>query len=281
MSENIRYEGENYLYFHTSTIPKCGTFHPHTHTGYEIYIYLCGNAEYIIESKIFSMKPYDIFVTKSDEVHQVKHLSKEKYERVVFQFNDEFLEKNNCQSYCKVLQNRTCDTDNMISPSSFEKKHLADCISRIEKYIGYAEKFSDTIVKCSLIELIHIINTIKSDNIKVTRNNNIGLIIDYINENLTKDIKLDDIASHMFMSKYHICRIFKEHMGISIMKYITSKRIKQVQHMYSEGMSLTLACANAGFASYSSFYKAYYKETGKSPKNDIENYNLFTDIELQ
>ena len=280
-SVNIGIRGTDYLYSHMSMEPQFKDFKLHTHKGYEIYIFLSGNAEYIIESKTFPMKPYDIFVTKNDELHQVKHLSYERYERIVIEINDDFLAENDCISYGYVLQNRQSDTDNIISPNSSGKMRLIDCIGRTERYIKESYKFNDTIVKCSIIELMHIINTIKSDSVKVKRNDNISSIINYINDNLSKDIKLDDIARYMYMSKYHICRVFKEHTGITIKKYITNKRIKLVQNLYADGISLTSACTNAGFSSYSSFYKAYFSETGKSPKSDIENYNLFNDIELQ
>ena len=281
MPKNIIFEKDNYYYSHCTMIPSYKDFKLHTHNGYEVYIYLGGDAEYIIESKTFPMAPYDIFVTKNDELHQVRHITKTKYERIVIQFGDDFLEENNCISYRKALKYRNSDTDNMISPTSKERMNIIDCVSRIEKYIADSTEFSDTIVKCTIIELLHIINTIKSDKVNVKRNNNISAIIDYINNNLSSDIKLDDIANHMFMSKYHICRIFKNYTGITINKYITGMRLKCVQKLYSEGHSLSSACELAGFSSYSNFYKAYYSETGKSPKKDIENYNLFNDIELQ
>ena len=281
MGFNVDIKGENYNYGHKIFIPDFKDFKLHTHKAYEIYIYIAGNAEYVIESKIFPMKPYDIFITKSDEPHQVRHLVKDKYERIVIELNDNFFEENNCAEYKNILENRQSDTDNMISPDSADKIRLMDSIARIEKYINETEKFSDTIVKCSIIELLHIINTIKGKNVKFKSNNNINEIISYINENLTNDMKLDDIATHMFMSKYHICRIFKEHTGLTVNKYITNKRIKLVQDLYANGDSLTDACSKAGFSGYSSFYKAYMTETGKSPKKDIENYNLFNDIKIQ
>lgn len=281
MNPNIYIKGENYSYCRKAFVPDFKDFKLHTHKAYEIYIYIAGNAEYVIESKSFTMKPYDIFITKNDEPHQVRHFVKDRYERIVIELNDAFFEENNCVEYSFLLKNRQSDTDNMISPDSADKIRLMDCISRIEKYINETEKFSDTIVKCSVVELLHIINTIKSKNVKFRSNGNINEIINYINENLSNDIKLDDIANYMFMSKYHICRIFKEHTGLTVNKYITNKRIKLVQDLYANGYSLTDACSKAGFSGYSSFYKAYINETGKSPKKDIENYNLFSDIIIQ
>lgn len=281
MLDKSYFEDKNYHYSRKKFIPGYKNFRLHTHKAHEIYIFVKGNAEYVIESKIFPMKPYDILITKNDELHQVRHLEKTVYERIVIEVNDAFFEENDCIEYSYLLKNRKHDTDNIISPDSSDKIKLMECISRIEKYIKESEKFNKTIVRCSVIELLHIINTIKSKNVKIKSNQNIDEIINYINNNLSNDIKLDDIANHMFMSKYHLCRIFKEHTGLTINKYITNKRIKLVQNIYANGNSLTTACIKAGYSSYSSFYKAYVTETGKSPKNDIENYNLFNEIDLQ
>lgn len=280
ISETL-FQDKNYLYNHKKFVPGYKNFKLHTHKSYEIYIFIKGNAEYVIESKTFPMKPYDILITKNDELHQVRHLEKTVYERVVVEVNDNFFDENNCTEYSNVLKNRKTDTDNIISPDSSDKIKLMECISRIEKYIKESEKFNTTIIKCSIIELLHIINTIKSKNVKIKSNRNIYEIINYINNNISNEIKLDDIATHLFMSKYHICRIFKEYTGLTINKYITNKRIKLVQNLYAEGYSLTTACIKAGYSSYSSFYKAYISETGKSPKNNIENYNLTNEFELQ
>lgn len=277
------YVKNNFLYTHYGfDKPATLNFKMHTHTGYEIYIFVKGNAEYVINNKIFPLKPYDILITKNDELHQVKHFSANNpYERICIELNDDFLREYDCMPYRVILSERKSDTDNIISPNYSGKIKLTDCLHRIEKYMKELNDFNETIVKCSIIELLHIINTLKSDEVKVKRNDDIQTIMEYIDDNLTENIKLDDIANHMFMSKYHICRIFKEYTGITVNKYITNKKIKLVQNLYAGGMSLSSASSHAGFSNYSAFYKSYMKETGKSPKTDIENYNLFNDAETQ
>ena len=273
-------EGKDFLYSHRSMFRTLkGDFKLHTHQGYEIYIFIEGDAEYVIESRIYPMKPYDILITKSDELHQVRHHSYQKYyERVVIEVNDDFFTQNNCSEYLPILTTRNSDSDNIISPNYDGRIKLIECMERIEGYMKETDEKGEAITKSGIIELLHIINNLKGKTVKVKRNKNISKIIEYIDRNLTSDIKLEDIADSMFMSKYHICRIFKEHTGITIYKYITNKRIQLVQKMYSNGITLSTAALNAGFSSYSSFYKSYIRETGKSPRNDIENYNLFKDM---
>jgi mannose-6-phosphate isomerase-like protein (cupin superfamily) len=53
------FDDTNYSYSRKMFVPGYKNFKLHTHKAYEIYIFLKGNAEYVIESKIFPMKQYD------------------------------------------------------------------------------------------------------------------------------------------------------------------------------------------------------------------------------
>ena len=44
-----------------------------------------------------------------------------------------------------------------------------------------------------------------------------------------------------------------------------------VRELEKEGKTISEAASIAGFSSYSSFYRAYVKEYGCSPRNDIKN----------
>lgn len=123
------------------------------------------------------------------------------------------------------------------------------------------------IVENTLIELLYILNTneIKPEE-SFGNKNNIRNIILYINDHITQPLDLEYIASRFFMSKYHLCHIFKKYTGVTVNQYITIKRIAIVKELYDQGKSLTYASSEAGFKSYSSFYRAYLKESGMSPK---------------
>ena len=50
-------------------------------------------------------------------------------------------------------------------------------------------------------------------------------VIDYIEKNLEKEINLDNISKNIGYSKFYLNRIFTEHTGITIYKYLQNRRL--------------------------------------------------------
>lgn len=50
-------------------------------------------------------------------------------------------------------------------------------------------------------------------------------VIDYIERNLEKEINLDNISKNIGYSKFYLNRIFTEHTGITIYKYLQNRRL--------------------------------------------------------
>ena len=91
-------------------------------------------------------------------------------------------------------------------------------------------------------------------------------IVRYIKENYMNKITLDDIAEHVFMSKYYISRIFNEKMGMSVSAFINKMRIDRSKRLLSETTLPIAAIANmTGFDDQSYFAKQFRSSTGVSP----------------
>lgn len=50
-------------------------------------------------------------------------------------------------------------------------------------------------------------------------------VINYIEKNLEKEINLDNISKNIGYSKFYLNRIFTEHTGITIHKYLQNRRL--------------------------------------------------------
>lgn len=87
----------------------------------------------------------------------------------------------------------------------------------------------------------------------------------YIEEHYEKHITLDEIAKELSISKFHLCRIFKEAEDMSIMHFLLQKRIEQAKLFLLSGYSVSQAGFRAGFRDPAYFGKKFKSYVGKTP----------------
>ena len=89
----------------------------------------------------------------------------------------------------------------------------------------------------------------------------------YIGEHLDEPLTMEQLARQFYVSKYHISHIFKDNFGLSVHQYIIKKRLAACREAIMSNVSISEVYLNYGFGDYSSFYRAFKKEYGISPKD--------------
>ena len=247
-------------------------FKLHTHDNFmEVLVFLNGNANFHIEGNVYHLEPGDIVIAQPNELHRVVHSSNGYYERIILFIHTRFFSRNDCEYLKNVFINRKFGELNLISHDLPENLELLEIIKRLEKY-SLNKSPNSMIIKNTLIEFLYVLNLQnRSTENNPLFDNNIRNIVMHLNEHLTEDLDLEDIASKFFMSKYHLCRIFKKNTGFTVNQYITHKRLSRAKELYENGISLSDAASKSGFKSYSNFYRAYIKEMGEPPKRNLKN----------
>ena len=87
----------------------------------------------------------------------------------------------------------------------------------------------------------------------------------FIENEFSKNISLDDIASEAFFSKFHFIRLFKNHYGITPYQYLKEIRIAKAKSLLRAGMTAREVCNSVGFDSITSFTGLFKRITGLSP----------------
>lgn len=216
------------------------------HTFNEIILFLKGDAELISENIHTKIEPNTLIVIPKETYHQVIIKDNpENYLRCTLSFFD--------NANTKDL------TDNLqeIKLLSYD----SDFTYIFEKLIKYSQNenlLSKEALKAYLVLILCEINTKKDTFLSETSQNPlITSVIRYINQNLSKNITISEIAKFHNISHSSLSHIFKKEMNISIHKYIIKKRLIAAHHKINCGIPPTTAALECGFNDYSGFYKQY------------------------
>lgn len=254
-------------------------FEYHYHDFNKIIVFISGKVTYLIEGKAYKLKPWDVLLVSSMEIHKPLIDSSEVYERIVIWVNQAFLDKHssdgcNLSTCFELAANHKY---NLIRFSPDSLMIIRSLFSQLEQAC-IIKDFGHRILKNSLfMQLIVQLNRTFIEGIKkkepgdVEFDESIDKILNYINENLRRDLSIDSLSKIFFMSKYYLMHKFKKQTGYSIHSYITQKRLIMSASLIRNGVPLMEASLECGFGDYSSFVRAFKKMFGLSPRDYYKN----------
>ncbi|GKX66675.1 AraC family transcriptional regulator [Inconstantimicrobium mannanitabidum] len=89
--------------------------------------------------------------------------------------------------------------------------------------------------------------------------------IDYIDDNITKKISVEELANISGFSTYHYYRVFNSFVGMTVMEYVTRRKLQYSIFHLSKGEKILDIALNLGFGTHSGFTKAFRKAFGYPP----------------
>lgn len=92
-------------------------------------------------------------------------------------------------------------------------------------------------------------------------------VVDYINDNISKEISLKELANLIGISQYYFSRLFKSSMGVSPYQYITQQRITKAKRLLADcDVDLSEIALRCGFTHQSHLNRHFKNHTGTTPK---------------
>ena len=264
MAEFFSYRDEDIdMHYSRDGKPVPSDFNMHTHESYELYYFVGGNGIYRVEGTPYPLEEGDILIMRPAEAHYIDITDNKPYTRLSVNF------KANLFSYIdpdgKLLapfNGRKIGTFNRYRAENFKSDAYSVFIKNI--MTDSPDRRVQTIT--NLLPLLNEIYLAFGSVTETEINKSLdSRIISYINRHISEDITLDAICEKFYISKTHLCRIFKKATASTVGEYITVKRLVNARQLILSGTPPTKAYLQCGFRDYSVFYRAYKKKYGISP----------------
>lgn len=238
----------------------------HTHDEFEMVYFVHGDADFVAEGNVYHLKKGDVVISGKSESHFLNVRSSAYYERIVIVFDledagDNLIDRN----WCQLMKNKPLGERNRFPAAVFGDRHWHYYMERICSCKTADEQ--NVYLRLMLLELAEAYEKTKTepDSAPPSR---AAAVIAYVNRNLYNELSLDALCSRFFLSKSQLNRIFRQATGSTVWNYIMVKRLLRARELLRAGENPTAVCEKCAFRNYVSFYKAYQKHFGHSPKED-------------
>lgn len=103
----------------------------------------------------------------------------------------------------------------------------------------------------------------------------LGMALDYIKENVTRDVTLRELSDHIGISQQHMCRIFREHLNVHYTEYVTRIRLNMAMDMIlNTDIPMADIAEKCGFRSASYFSTVFGRYERMTPNNYRKKYKV-------
>lgn len=110
-------------------------------------------------------------------------------------------------------------------------------------------------------------STSKEKSSMSTNEDRIYEIINFLHQHYDTRFRLDDLASHFYLSKNYLSRYFKKSMGMTVLEYIESIRVNHaVEKIQTTDMTIEQIATSCGFHSSKALNKSLKKIHGVTAK---------------
>lgn len=245
----------------------------HTHSHYEFYFFLEGDVDISVRSQIYHMKPGSFLLVTPDTPHFPTMIdSASTYRRFVLWIDADFMHRLGefSSDFTYIIDYVNRSKCYLFEQDSITFNHIQTMLfDMIEE--SRSNRFGhDTNRQLHLQSLLLYLNRLayESQNKRTpsVENELYHSVCAYIEEHLEDELSLDTIAANFYVSKFYISHIFTEKTSMSPHQFITKKRLHSCRNAILNGEPIVKLSEQYGFKDYSSFFRAFKKEYGMSPK---------------
>lgn len=250
----------------------------HYHKSYEIYYLLSGEKYYFIKDKTFLVKPGDIVLVNSFDLHRTSAVNNHPSERLLVRIDDSFI-SNIIRCFpevdlfsCFKKDVRVLRVSNNLSNNV--QAFLYKMLDLYHKYKNHLSSANEFYMRVMAIDLLILLNELLDANQyqlidhPSIMHKKISEIITFINNNYMNNLSLDSISNQFYISKYYFARLFKDIVGMTFVEYLNIIKLKEAEKLLlKSNFSISRIAEEVGFCDSSYFCKIFKKYYQYSPSD--------------
>lgn len=248
----------------------------HVHECCEVFFCVSGGKNFLINDRIYTVEPGDIFVINQFEPHKITFSDNEPFARFILQVHPAFLYSVSTENtdLSRAFYLRNHEVSNKLRLEDSDYRFFQDCFVKLKATYSYG----DDIIKNSIVmQMLAKINGEFAKGYKYIPDrggqNVIAKSVEFINNNLSEPLTLEMIAKNSYVSINQLCRLFKNHLGTTVTKYIISRRITEAKKLLKKGTSVSETALSCGFFDYANFIRTFKNTVGVSPGKYVHSSN--------
>ena len=260
------YIGYKILFSHRKTVYDFAGFPEklHSHSFYEMDIYVDGGISYIADNQEFSPVRDNIILLPPGCQHTARMLDNGAYERYVFYFDPELLDYLGKGYFGEIFRYKEASCLSVIHNKRADFYYLRE---RLMDVLHSEDPDAAAHALCYTIQFLLLVSNYTKIN-----HHSIGEIpqkvLDikhYVDHNFQALNTTAEIAAHFFYSREYVSRVFKQHYNINLSEYLVNQKINHAKRLLEQGNSVSFSCNEAGFKSTSAFINAFRMRTNMTP----------------
>lgn len=239
----------------------------HKHSYYELYFLIKGERKYYIDNELYKISDGSIALISPGALHKTEGGS---FERIIINFDIQYMDCIAKKTIDKLFNLKA------VKLSENYKEKFEAVIERINNEYSVNRDKSSEYLKIKIADLILELdkycenkNTVISG--QPFSNKLLLGIINFIDDNIaccTPKI----IADRFYISNEYLSRFFKKNMGITLIEYITNKKLNKASKLLiNTGYPIEKIACECGYSSGNYFSLAFKNKIGMSPLNYKKN----------
>lgn len=240
----------------------------HFHDRYEIYYLLSGERFYFIDNQMHLVQAGDLVFIDRYALHQTRDTGISHHERILIEFAPEFLKPLQAET-AALLSALFIRGGQIIRLAAKERREIESILFELVRESAKQQAFDELNIKMLLVHLLirAARSNPKSPEQRDVFHPTLREIIGWISMNFRNpSLSLEQISEKFSISKYYLCRLFKQNTGYTFTNYVNLLRIREAQRLLREtDDKIMTICERSGFENVHHFCRVFKQISHVSP----------------